>query len=235
MSLLLVSIPVGFVERDAMVINIASQRSVFKRISSLTAYHVYGIMSIERTKNMWYKRNTGIILMLILFFPVGLYLMWRYATWHMVAKILISVGFIVAIIISQASRGTVPPNSATIVVQPPTPTIVSMTNIDVTSLVVKHVDGKYRYFFTISNRDNKPLDGSIRIKLYSGKAPIGEETFNTIKAFDVGEVVYFDNKIAPLGMYGIDRFKYVVMINGHDVKSGEGKISDKYEDIDALK
>lgn len=184
---------------------------------------------------MWYKRNTGIILMLILFFPVGLYLMWRYATWHMVAKIIVTVGFIVAIIISQATRPPVPPNSATIVVHPPTPTIVSTTNIEVTSLVVKRVDGKYRYFFTISNRDRKPFDGSIRIKLYSGKAYIGEETFNTIKAFDVGEVAYFDNKIAPLGMYGIDRFKYVVMINGHDVKSGEGKISGKYEDIDALK
>jgi hypothetical protein len=70
-------------------------------------------------KDMWYKRNTGIILMLILFFPVGLYLMWRYATWHLVAKILISVGFIVAVAINVASRSPVPPNSATIAVQPP--------------------------------------------------------------------------------------------------------------------
>lgn len=184
---------------------------------------------------MWYKRNTGIILMLILFFPVGLYLMWRYSGWSSWICTVITGCFIVAVTINVASRDTVPPNSATIVVQPPTPTIVSTTNIDVTSLVVKHVGGKYRYFFTISNRDNKPFDGSIQIKLYSGKAPLGDETFNTIKAFDVGEVVYFDNKIAPLGMYGIERFEYTVTVKGDDVKSGEGKISEKYEDIDALR
>lgn len=30
----------------------------------------------------WYQKNYGIILVLIIFFPIGLYLMWKYAEWN---------------------------------------------------------------------------------------------------------------------------------------------------------
>ncbi|MBE6858299.1 MAG: hypothetical protein E7498_02545 [Ruminococcus sp.] len=35
---------------------------------------------------VWYKRTWGIILMLILFFPIGLYLLWRYSKWNTTVK-----------------------------------------------------------------------------------------------------------------------------------------------------
>lgn len=39
----------------------------------------------------WYQKTSGIVALLILFFPVGLYMMWRYTTWHKSVKISISI------------------------------------------------------------------------------------------------------------------------------------------------
>lgn len=39
----------------------------------------------------WYEKNIAIILFLIFFFPIGLFLMWKYSRWNKVAKIVISV------------------------------------------------------------------------------------------------------------------------------------------------
>lgn len=41
-------------------------------------------------KAKWYQKSFGIILLLILFFPIGIYLMWKYAKWSKAAKIIIS-------------------------------------------------------------------------------------------------------------------------------------------------
>jgi len=66
----------------------------------------------------WHKSNTGIILLLILFFPVGLYLMWRYAAWPVIAKLMITLFFFVCVMISQVTRFTPTPERTTIAVQP---------------------------------------------------------------------------------------------------------------------
>ena len=39
----------------------------------------------------WYEKSLAIILFLIFFFPVGLFLMWKYSKWNKVAKIVISI------------------------------------------------------------------------------------------------------------------------------------------------
>ncbi len=45
-------------------------------------------------ESVWYKQTWGIILMLILFFPVGIYLMWKYGRrWNLYVKIAVSVVF----------------------------------------------------------------------------------------------------------------------------------------------
>ena len=53
---------------------------------------------MEETKI--YQKTWFIILMLIIFFPVGLFLMWRYSSWNKVVKILVSAVFAIALIIS---------------------------------------------------------------------------------------------------------------------------------------
>ena len=51
-----------------------------------------------------YEKNWFIILMLILFFPVGLFLMWKNAKWHKTVKIIISVLFAIMVIFSNGSE-----------------------------------------------------------------------------------------------------------------------------------
>jgi len=38
------------------------------------------------TKKKWYQKTGGIIALLVLFFPVGLYLMWKHASWNKTVK-----------------------------------------------------------------------------------------------------------------------------------------------------
>ncbi len=57
------------------------------------------------TKNKWYQSTGGIIALLILFFPVGLYLMWKHATWHKTAKWIIT-GVFAFFILVNAIRGS---------------------------------------------------------------------------------------------------------------------------------
>ena len=52
----------------------------------------------------FYEKDWFVILMLILFFPVGLFLMWKYSKWHKTAKIIISVFFAIMVIFSDGSK-----------------------------------------------------------------------------------------------------------------------------------
>lgn len=55
-------------------------------------------------KQKWYHTPGGIIALIILFFPVGLYLMWRYAPWRNKTKWIITGIFIFLILIEGASN-----------------------------------------------------------------------------------------------------------------------------------
>jgi hypothetical protein len=113
---------------------------------------------------------------------------------------------------------------------------VEKFKLDISSLVVKKTNGKYRYFFRMFNHQSKPFEGSIMIRLHSGQAIMGEETFTTKKPIEpnLGEVVYFDSGMGPksLNGYGVDRFVYTVSIGNNEVDRGEGPMTSKYEDLD---
>ena len=51
-----------------------------------------------------YEKNWFIILMLVLFFPVGLFLMWKNAKWHKTVKIIISILFTAIVIFSNGNE-----------------------------------------------------------------------------------------------------------------------------------
>lgn len=50
----------------------------------------------------WYKTNLGIIALLILFFPAGVFLMWKYTSWHKYLKLGIT-GFFVLMVLAGSS------------------------------------------------------------------------------------------------------------------------------------
>ncbi len=55
--------------------------------------------------NKWYEKTPAIVLLLIFFFPVGLYLMWKYTNWAKGAKIGVSVlaGIVVIAVLANPS------------------------------------------------------------------------------------------------------------------------------------
>ena len=52
----------------------------------------------------FYEKDWFVILMLILFFPVGLFLMWKYSKWQKVAKIIVTIVIAAIAIFSDASK-----------------------------------------------------------------------------------------------------------------------------------
>lgn len=52
----------------------------------------------NQTEKKWYQKPTAVVLLLIFFFPVGLYLMWKHEVWSKTARWIISAVFALAVI-----------------------------------------------------------------------------------------------------------------------------------------
>ncbi|MCC7356749.1 MAG: hypothetical protein IT410_04040 [Candidatus Doudnabacteria bacterium] len=112
-------------------------------------------------------------------------------------------------------------------------------NIEVTSQIVKKVDGKYRYFFDIRNKDTKNFEGAVTINLLrANNSRLGSDTFTTTRAIEpnLGFAQYIEINSGPMPMFdsesAITKFTYEVKIDKKSVKSGEGVITDKFENLD---
>lgn len=82
-----------------------------------SSYH-YGTTK-KTVKPKWYTKTWVVILLLILFWPIGLFLMWRYKKdWNKVVKIIITVLFIAAALFScggsEESEAPTPTDSKTV-------------------------------------------------------------------------------------------------------------------------
>jgi hypothetical protein len=174
---------------------------------------------------------------------------WSAKTWGIIIAIIFFMGGIGWIMDAtgvnkqptptQTAQQAAPTTAPTPTQKPPTRTQkpVEKMNITVTSLIVKKVDGQYRYFFDVRNHDKKPWSGSATIELYNDKqeTSVGSNTFETTSPMQpgLGTSVYFDINTGPHlvhGEYGITHFKYSIKIQGQESNKGAGKISDKYSD-----
>ena len=54
---------------------------------------------MPKQEKKWYQKTGWIIALLIVFFPVGLYLMWKYTDWRKVLKIAVSIVCAVCLVI----------------------------------------------------------------------------------------------------------------------------------------
>lgn len=191
----------------------------------------------------WYQKTPTIIIFLILFFPVGLFLMWKYSNWNPKVKWIVSGIFGLLFIATLTSgennqnpQNPTNPTQKAVIQQTPPPS--ERFNIAVKSEIVKKVDGKYRYFFDIRNHDSKPFEGSITINLFTreSKNSLAGDTFNTNKAIEpnLGTAVYIDAHTGPANIHGANgliKFTYTVKNEGNEVNKGEGQITDQYEDL----
>ncbi len=111
-------------------------------------------------------------------------------------------------------------------------------NLEVTSQIVKKVDGKYRYFFDIRNRDTKDFDGEVTINLLKSNGnKLGATTIDESKAIEPNRGIarYVDINTGPVPQFAVDlgitKFTYEVKVNGKIAKTGEGTISIEFEDL----
>jgi len=51
-----------------------------------------------QTETKWYQKPTGVIILLIIFFPVGLYLMWKNDMWTKKTRWIVTAGIAVLIL-----------------------------------------------------------------------------------------------------------------------------------------
>ena len=112
------------------------------------------------------------------------------------------------------------------------------SNVVVKSLIVKKVDGKFRYFFDIRNNGTEDFNGEVSIYLYNNKQSLelGRDTFKTEYPINpkLGNYVWIEiNTGTPLihGEFGITKFKYEVKVDNIITKSEEDVISKKYENL----
>lgn len=211
-------------------------------------------MNMETQNNAkWYQQSLWIIVLLILFFPIGLFIMWRYAKWGNKVKLTITCFFVFlvlrGVINDSLGKKTASPNTSKVQTvgvdnTSPKPTTeltksVERVNVVVTSQMIKKVDNKYRYFFDIRNQDSKSFEGSVTISLYREKSKnvLTSDTFTTKSLIkpDLSTAVYLDANTGPTnvhGEYGLTKYKYEVKANSVVVNSGEGELTDKFENSD---
>lgn len=92
------------------------------------------------TNKKLYQKPIGIIALLILFFPVGLYLMWRYTNWNKFVKFGVTGFFVLLLIISQSDKSsttlnTQADNPTQAITKPIEKPVEHSKNIDVTGKV----------------------------------------------------------------------------------------------------
>ena len=57
----------------------------------------------NKTEKKWYQKPTAVVLLLIFFFPVGLYLLWKHEVWSKTARWIIS-GVLALAVIANAGK-----------------------------------------------------------------------------------------------------------------------------------
>src|SRR5687767_6382656 len=98
------------------------------------------------SSDKWYHKPLGIVLLLIVFFPIGLYLMWRYANWTprtkgIVTAVVVGLFGLISLVDTPEPQRTIatntePPRSTVIVANPtqtPAPSPIEKREIIVTS------------------------------------------------------------------------------------------------------
>ena len=110
---------------------------------------------------------------------------------------------------------------------------VQQKDISATSEMVKLVDSKCRYFFSVKNNTDSNFNGLVEIELLnqSGKS-VWHDSFDFSRSANTAASVYTDANTCPSsvhGEYGISDYQFSVKENGQTVNSGSAPISEQFE------
>ena len=113
---------------------------------------------MEVSKKRWYQKTWAIIALLIVFFPAGLFLMWKYTTWSPKIKWIISGIFVFTILINLITGGN---KQSTENSSNPTPVATAPTQTQPTETpkpTPQDLDAAVRFSevaYQITNNENK--------------------------------------------------------------------------------
>jgi hypothetical protein len=60
----------------------------------------------NKTELKWFQKQSGIIILLIIFFPVGLYLMWKNNLWTKKTRWIVTIALLVIVVLGQNGKTT---------------------------------------------------------------------------------------------------------------------------------
>jgi len=95
------------------------------------------------TKKKWFQKTGWIILLLIFFFPVGLFLMWKYVNWNSKIKWGITALFVLIIFVSNVTNPQIPNATKSIPTATPTPLPNTDTKQGYPSLTEETIDRNF--------------------------------------------------------------------------------------------
>ena len=126
-------------------------------------------MKIENLK--WFQKKQGIILLLILFFPIGLYLMWKHSDWNKKTKVIVTSIFLIGAIFSKTDNYSPLFNEYVQIIEqkkPLKPVESMMVNNDTPediSLHNKDSSGKFKSMTTVGSNWSGNLSGPSEVKI----------------------------------------------------------------------
>jgi hypothetical protein len=188
----------------------------------------------KQTKDKWYKSPIGVVFLLVIFFPIGLYLMWKYMNWNNKVKWGVTGFFGLMIVIdgivsnfqsknqSQPVATNQSPSPAPTATPSPTP--VKQLDLKVSNIIVKKINmDQCRYFFNIKNGELSNFSGKVGValhKLDSVWPEDGSEVQIDQLQTNLNKVFYLDSSLCPntIEKGGAATFSYTVEdVNGNKV------------------
>lgn len=202
----------------------------------------------------WYTESIWIIVLLVLFFPVGLFLMWKYSTWNKAVKWIITVIIAIFVLTSLvSSNSTTPstystknesaPTASSQSTQTPTPKPVKQLDLKIINLIVKRINmDQCRYFFALRNNEDTAFPGGSTVSLGLHKLDnvwpeSGSDEWKFKNPLDpqTNATFYTDSSLCPntVEKGGIATYAYEVDDkNGNTVSKADNQtITSEFEDL----
>jgi len=200
-------------------------------------------------QDKWYQKDVWIIVLLVIFFPVGIFLMWRYSGWNTWIKVTVSTAWALIILLTPALGEDVHNPQST--AESDSQSQASIKNNDqqniadaykVDSVIVKKVGDKYRYFFSVHNTNAVKVDVIVAISLVNTN---DDDTFAPVVEWNMSDTDgglrkagYIETKLPVTESendYGVEKYSYIVTIKGKEYFYKSRNISQKYEDTSIYK
>jgi hypothetical protein len=197
----------------------------------------------------WYTETIWIIILVVLFFPVGLFLMWKYSQWNKAVKWIVTVTIAIFVLTSFASSNSTTsiknesaPAASSQTAQTPTPKPVKQLDLKVINLIVKRINmDQCRYFFALRNNEDTAFPGgtvSLGLhKLDNVWPESGSDEWKFNKPIDpqTNGQFYTDSSLCPntVEKDGIATYAYEVDDkNGNTVSKADNQsITTEFEDL----